>query len=360
MLRPRHTTAIVAVTLAAAVASGCGGSAAGSSGIVVRPAAAARHFLASYATSDGRVLRRDQGSDIVSEGQAYGMLLAEIGGREPVARTIWHWTRRHLQRSDHLLSWHATGDGQVLDPQSATDADILTAFALLRYRGPGRAGMHADGRRLASAVLAHESVRLTDGTLVPVAGPWATQSEPTVDPSYWSPQIFRWLAHATGDRRWSQAAAKTRALVRQVTHDGRQLPPDWARIAGDRLVPTPPPGQSGEPTYGLDAQRLPVWLATGCSKREHRLAGHWWRDVLSHHRSDLAAQTVGTNGTTVNGNPTPLGYVASSAAATAAGDAAAGRHLLAQAVARASAEPTYYGDAWVALGGWLLGNGLHC
>jgi hypothetical protein len=34
-------------------------------------------FLAKYVTSHGRVLRHDQGDDIVSEGQAYGMLIAE-------------------------------------------------------------------------------------------------------------------------------------------------------------------------------------------------------------------------------------------------------------------------------------------
>ena len=41
-------------------------------------ARAADRFLAGYVTGDGRVIRRDQGGDIVSEGQAYGMLIAEV------------------------------------------------------------------------------------------------------------------------------------------------------------------------------------------------------------------------------------------------------------------------------------------
>jgi len=37
---------------------------------------AADRFLAAYARPEGRVVRTDQGGDTVSEGQAYGLLLA--------------------------------------------------------------------------------------------------------------------------------------------------------------------------------------------------------------------------------------------------------------------------------------------
>ena len=69
-----------------------------------------------YVTSDGRVIRHDQGGDIVSEGQAYGMLLAEVAERPALVRTIWSWTSAHLGRSDGLFAWHATGTGRVEDP----------------------------------------------------------------------------------------------------------------------------------------------------------------------------------------------------------------------------------------------------
>jgi endoglucanase len=38
--------------------------------------AAGREFLDEQALQDGRVIRRDQGADAVSEGQAYAMLIA--------------------------------------------------------------------------------------------------------------------------------------------------------------------------------------------------------------------------------------------------------------------------------------------
>ena len=55
---------------------------------------AAAQFIDRYVTSDGRVIRHDQGGDIVSEGQAYGMLIAEIADRPELVRTIWSWTVR--------------------------------------------------------------------------------------------------------------------------------------------------------------------------------------------------------------------------------------------------------------------------
>lgn len=81
---------------------------------------AGRRFLETYVARDGRVVRRDQGGDTVSEGQAYGMLIAVALADEDTFRRIWWWTRTHLQRSDGLLS-HRWADGSVADPEPADD-----------------------------------------------------------------------------------------------------------------------------------------------------------------------------------------------------------------------------------------------
>jgi endo-1,4-beta-D-glucanase Y len=46
-------------------------------------------FLAKYVLPDGRVARPDQGDDTVSEGQAYGLLLAEVADEPAVFGRIW-------------------------------------------------------------------------------------------------------------------------------------------------------------------------------------------------------------------------------------------------------------------------------
>ena len=322
--------------------------------------AAAQAFLSRYVTSDGRVIRHDQGGDIVSEGQAYAMLIAELAGVQSTVRTIWSWTKSHLQRPDALLSWHARADGSVIDKQSAADADTLAAYALLRYDGPDAQSLHDDGRRLAAAILAHETTKLGNGSLVVVAGPWATGSAATVDPSYWMPAVDDDLASLTGDDRWSAVGKSAVQLVSGVTEGGRQLPPDWAKVHGDQLVATGSPDGSVGVQYGLDAQRVPLWFATSCSSDAQKLAADWWHNVLS--QSDRASPIALTlTGKPLNTATNPLSLLAGAAAAAAANDTGSSQQLRDRAEAQAKSAPTYYGDAWLVLGPALLDGQLaHC
>ena len=59
---------------------------------------AASTFLSRYMAADGRVVRRDQSGDTVSEGQAYAMLLAVALDRRHQFARAWGWDRQHLQR----------------------------------------------------------------------------------------------------------------------------------------------------------------------------------------------------------------------------------------------------------------------
>jgi endoglucanase len=320
--------------------------------------AAADRFLNRYLTADGRVLRHDQGGDIVSEGQAYAMLIAEIAGRPATVRRIWSWTKAHLSRADGLLAFRADGDGTIHSHEPASDADVLAAYALLRYDGLHDRAMHAAGRRLAAAVLAEESAPLPTGELVPVAGRWAmVTSPPTVNPSYWMPGMFAALGRYTGDERWCRAAEASERLVVDLTDGGRQLPPDWARLEGGRLTAAHVPGRRQRIGYGLDAARLPLWLGTGGSQTGRRLAAGWWTGILSSE-DRAAALALSLTGEVLDSQTNPLPLLAGAAAAAAAGDLTASGQLRGRATAQAQATPTYYGDAWLALGGALLDGAL--
>ena len=172
----------------AATVAGCAGGASGS-----RPAGqdstaqrSAAAFLAAYVRADGRVARPDQGDDTVSEGQAYGLLLAEVADEPAVFGRIWQWTQDHLQLSGGLFGYHADAAGHLLSAQPASDADLLIAWALLRYRGPDAAERHQAGQQVAAAVLAQEVTAGPGGTPVLTAGPWATGRPASLDPSYWA------------------------------------------------------------------------------------------------------------------------------------------------------------------------------
>jgi hypothetical protein len=310
------------------------------------PVSGPEDFLAAYVAADGAVIRHDQGGDVVSEGQAYAMLVAEVAGRDDVVRRVWDWTRAHLALDSGLLAFHADSHGKVLDSEAASDADVLCALALLRYDGPGADRLHSAGRRLARAVLAHETVTDGAGRPVLVAGPWARQQQ-VVNPSYLMPGVFTDLATLTGDRRWQGLASSSVAVVDRLTGGGSSLPSDWARVEGDRVVATGSGGGDGQPQYGPDAQRTPLWFATGCSPDARRLAAGWWPILQAENRSSATA--LSTDGSALDSTPSVVALLGAGGSAGAAGDDAGVADLDTGAAQANAAQPTYYGCAWLAL-----------
>jgi endoglucanase len=330
----RLLAAAAAAVVLVAAAAGCGGHDGGGpqppSGTPREKAvAAARAFLDRYAGGDGRVVRRDQGGDTVSEGQAYGMLAAVALGDRARFDRIWGWTRTHLRRDDGLLSWRWAG-GRVADPQPSADADLDAAHALrlasARFRAPALA---RTARAMADAMRGAE---IRDGVVM--AGPWAVDRG-VVNPSYDDPRGLQAL-------HMDDVAAATRRVVAAVARavDGG-APPDWATL-GPPVQATGAPGGGGDggPAYGYDAARVPIRLAASCDPADRRLAA----SMTALQDAAPASHPVFT--------------VARAAQAHAAGDGAGAEALLDEAAAGDAAAPSYYGAAWVALGRLLLDTDL--
>jgi endoglucanase len=316
-----------------------------------RARSSARSFLDRYVRPDGRVARPDQGGDTVSEGVSYALLLAEVSGDERAFGEVWGWAERNLKGPEGLLAY-LWADGQVRDPSPASDGDLVTAWALMRSDGE----YAGDGRRLAAAVLSRETVG-RGGNLVLAAGPWATGDPVTINPSYWAPIAFEQLAERTSDARWTALSDSSLRLTRTLTAGRSTLPPDWARIDGDVAVPTPAPNrQAPDVRYGLDAQRLVVWLAASCDPAARSLAARFWSKLSRPGRAGALALTLDAAIADARRNPMPL--VAAAAAASAAGHSDTRDHLLARSEQVNAASPTYYGAAWVALGRALLTTSL--
>lgn len=311
----------------------------------------AAHFLATWVDADGRVVRRDQGNDSVSEGQAYGMLLAVTAGDRAKFDTIWDWTRMHLQQPDGLLAWRWV-NGKVADEQPAADADIDAAWALaLAGRKFGDSHATSSGKALAAAVLAHETVATRSGRVL-VAGPWAIKSPATVNPSYLVGGTASMLSRLTGDREWDSVATATRQLDATFVHSA--LPPDWASLQPDQspsgVTPAGSPDGSAGPRYGLDAPRLLIRLASSCDPADRALAASAARAVGS--LGEPAIRSL--SGSSQVSWRHPISDVAVAAVASAAGDPAALKSGLAAAERTQAGAPTYYGAAWIALGAAML------
>ena len=338
------TVAAVAAAGALAVLTLLGAASAPPSRAETAARTAARAFLARYVDPNGRVVRRDQGGDTVSEGQSYALLLAQVAGDKGTFARVWKWTRDHLQRRDGLLAYLADAH-TVRDPMPASDADLVTAWALTRAGG---AYKH-EGQAIAAAVLRHETAS-RGGRKMLAAGPWATGSPVTLNPSYWALPAVEGL-HGQG--AFARLEPDSVALTRKLTGGGRLLPPDWARVDGGRARPTPAPGgQVPAVQYGPDAQRVTVWLAAACDRSARHLAASWW-PVLSRP-GRAGALALDQSGSVRDGTPSVLAYVAAAASAGAAGRSGDRDRLLARAAGVDAAHPTYYGSAWLALGRALL------
>ncbi len=347
--------ASVVIALVAWWAVGGGAAAPGPAGTAALPAAvraADRAFLDTYETSSGRVVRRDQGGDTVSEGQAYAMLVAVALGDRPAFDAAWRWASGHLRTAGGLLAWHWQA-GRVVDDQPAADADLDAAWALrlaaTRFGEPADA---AAGGQLAAAALAAETVPTAAGRVL-VAGPWARAPVRYLDPSYGDPTALAALADA--DPAWAPVAAGTRTALHQLLGGGL-LPSDWAVLDGSGTAhPTAAPGRTGAPVlYGYDAARVPVLLAASCDPGDRALAAGLWRTLgrLDSTGPDLVLDLGGHPD--LGGASAPVGLVARAGAAAAAGDTGAARALLGRARSALAARPDYYSAAWVALGGTML------
>lgn len=319
-----------------------------------RARAAAERFFDAYLSPEGRVIRRDQGGDTVSEGQAYAMLLAAGAGDRERFESAWRWTRANLQRRDGLLSflWR---DGRVQDPQPAADADLDAARALLlaaeRFQDDGYRG---EGLRIARGILRSETVVVSGRPLV-VAGPWARSEPYAVNPSYFSPRAFAELGRASGDRRFGATSDASYRLVAALTAAPPALAPDWARVeASGKAEPAASIGQPGRPPlYGFNAFRVQVRMAEDCAPAGRRLAARAWEFFRTRSSEELVAEYE-LSGEPVGDDRHATMVVAAAAAALAAGDRRAGHDLLDRAEALERDASTYYGAAWVAVGRMML------
>ncbi|SDR74596.1 endoglucanase [Nocardioides scoriae] len=309
----------------------------------------ARAFLDTYVDA-GRVVRTDQGGDTVSEGQAYGMLIALGADDREAFEELWRWTRENLGRDDGLISWRWQ-DGSVVDPSSAADADLDIARALVQAGDAfGRPSYVEAGVELGRAILDHETVSTPAG-LVLVAGQWATDAPYSFNPSYVSPAATDVLARASGDPRWTQVERGSRAAVDSLTRDG-QLPPDWAQLDEDGTVRAVN-GPGGQPVqYSYDAARTVLRHAESCDPVDRRLATDLAEVVARSGRPAVATYDLaGSPQTDVS---SPLVTVAQASGLAAAGQDARAVEEIRRAGDQQQQSPTYYGDAWTVLGPMLL------
>jgi endoglucanase len=183
-----------------------------------------QRFMQLYVSEDGRVIDAGVPRQItVSEGQAYALMFALIGNDGAAFSKILRWTqdnlaRGSLERSLPAWKWGRADDGAwtVLDANSAADADVWMAYALIEAGALWRNASYAAlGKSLAQRIL-REEVALVPGlgmTLLPSPKGFVANQTWRLNPSYAPIEALRGLRSASGNRQWDEVIKSSAQVI---------------------------------------------------------------------------------------------------------------------------------------------------
>jgi endoglucanase len=238
-------------------------------------------FKSAYVTADGRVVDTGNGGISHSEGQGYGMLLAEAHGDRATFDHLWGWTGVNLMRDDvRLFRWRYDPKvgAAVADPNNATDGDIFIAWALLRASRRWKEQSYANDSRAIRAAIAQRLVADIGGRRVLLPGMNGFQQKDAViyNPSYFVLPALQDFAAADPDGPWERLIRDGLTVARDAGFGQQTLPSDWVRIDASGAV-TPDPGR--QPRFGFDAVRAPLYLVWGgvTGQASATTAARFWR-----------------------------------------------------------------------------------
>ncbi|KEJ93945.1 endoglucanase [Pseudosulfitobacter pseudonitzschiae] len=213
-------------------------------------------WKSNYLASDGRVVDDGNGGISHSEGQAYGLLLAQAFGDRTAFNLIETWTQAKLGiRADGLMAWKWQLDG-LADTRNATDGDLLRAWTLLRAsRDSGWLG-HEDKiapicRALVEKCLAPDPRAPLELLLKPASHTTADGNSVILNPSYYMIRALIELGDATGEVELLRAAAHGERLL--ITPNALR---DWINVTPGGIKPA----LNLSNNFGWDALRLPLYL----------------------------------------------------------------------------------------------------
>lgn len=284
--------------LAAAAAAMAGRLQAGTARADERATISWSHWSSEFLTPEGRIMDVQQGGISHSEGQAYGLLLAQASGDEASFRLIEEWTCKHLAlRRDHLMGWKwdpTSTSGTLLDWRNATDGDLFRAWALLRATRDSQwngyeSRYHDIAQSLVDLCLAPDPRVPSEWLLTPGAEARRVPGQVLVNPSYFMTRALRELGAATGQDALVRCADHAETVLSEMAATGFLA--DWVDVTEAGFSPS----QEHDFRWGHDALRIPLYLVW--SGRQSHPAVRLGADLL--HRAtvpDHLAVEVGPDG----------------------------------------------------------------
>jgi endoglucanase len=223
-----------------------------------------QRFKLLYLSSDGRVIDASTPRQITtSEGQSYALFFALVGNDRAAFDQILRWTQNNLAGGSldkHLPAWQwgrADNDQwRVLDPNSASDADLWIAYTLGEAARLWNERWYAQvGAAVAGNIVRQEVVTIPElgPTLLPGAMGFADQSSWRLNPSYLPLPIIRGIARQTQESVWNEILQSSQRVILGSAPKG--FAADWVEYASGNFI-------TDRKTRGIgsyDAIRVYLW-----------------------------------------------------------------------------------------------------
>lgn len=245
----------------------------------------------------------------VSEGIAYGMLIAVYMNDQDLFDQLWRYEQQWLAPTG-LMHWHISSAGDhVRGSGAASDADEDMAWALLmadrQWGGNGsldRSYMDL-ARELIQRMWEHE---VLDGKLFLPGDSWGDWN--TTNVSYFTPNYYKAFAEASGNQGWNEVATTSYDVMNASLNDrngnaSNGLVPAWSTSNGDPNGGVWGPGQSAPTHYQYDSCRTPFRIGLDyCFNGDQR--AYDYVQKTSTFFSNIGVANM-TDGYELNGTPRP-------------------------------------------------------
>jgi endo-1,4-beta-D-glucanase Y len=217
------------------------------------------NWKATFVTPCGGncVMRPENANDVVSEGIAYGMLIAVNMNDKTLFDALWSYEQGH-KAAGNLMTWclgsaksGGMGSGCSQSGGSATDADEDMAFALLVADKQWGGSYKSTATSVISDIWSHD---IDTSSLLPTGGSnyGNTSSKPT-DPSYFAPSYYRLFATVDSAHAWGTVASNVYTAINKVaTSSG--LVPAWC---SNNCSGVGSNGGADDGIYQYDSHRVP-------------------------------------------------------------------------------------------------------
>lgn len=198
-------------------------------------------YKENFMSKDGRIIDYERDSMTTSEGQSYMLLRSLIVGDKETFDLVYKWSKDNLQRPDYLFAWSWGKTGQeytIMDKNSASDADVDIAFALiLAYEKWNQKAYLDESLFIIRSIWDKETKRI-DNCLVLMPGVEQTLSEKIeINPSYFSPYAFKLFHKYDELHDWSLLVDSSYDyLVKSSEATASGLFPDWFLIENNQIV----------------------------------------------------------------------------------------------------------------------------